>query len=400
MKIKRLRIYKINEYSLLIFLFWMMPFVDSLSGMLHDRFSIGQIYRILLFFYMIILLVVNSRKRLGQVVIPFLIFLIIQGIVGFADVKKSMQDVIKLFTPILIIQLFEVCIKKGKICGDRILNLVNSWSILYPALILIPAAFGIGGNAYAEAESYKGFFYAVNEISFIMSSLVMFCFWNLKENPGVKKIVILLFNCLCIAIMGTKTGYATIVLFAILYIIFSLNENQKKRKKAILVLGIIIVITLPNISRIAAMTASIIERWKGQRQLSYSTIDFLFSMRLRRFGDAWKIFAKDGNFIFGCGFDGSLIGQNMEMDFLDLMFRTGIFGVIYIILFYVRKVLKQCHRNKFLFFILIWSFALSFGAGHVLFYGQSGMMLAINIICVEVLNQKQGLQNSGRMRKY
>lgn len=40
--------------------------------------------------------------------------------------------------------------------------------------------------------------------------------------------------------------------------------------------------------------------------------------------------------------------------------------------------------------IIIWSLALSFGAGHVLFYGQSGMMLAANIILAyEIKSQTQ-----------
>ena len=83
----------------------------------------------------------------------------------------------------------------------------------------------------------------------------------------------------------------------------------------------------------------------------------------------------------GWGFAGEANGfPNMEMDFLDLLFRTGLVGFCIVCMFYVRKFCDVSKKSLWGALIIIWSIALSFGAGHVLFYGQSGMMLAFNYI--------------------
>ena len=141
-------------------------------------------------------------------------------------------------------------------------------------------------------------------------------------------------------------------------------------------------------NRIAAMTAGIFERWLYQRQLSYSTTDFLFSMRLRRLQDAFTTFFNGMYLPFGWGFGGELNGmENIEMDFIDLLLETGIVGFVYVLAFYGRKVKNILKSNLWSAVIVLWSFLLSFGAGHVLFYGQSGMMLALNIVYASLISK-------------
>lgn len=91
-------------------------------------------------------------------------------------------------------------------------------------------------------------------------------------------------------------------------------------------------------TKIQNVTASIFERWQYQKGLSHSTVDFLFSMRLRRLEDAISIFVNGFYLLLGWGFAGEANGfPNMEMDFLDLLFRTGLVGFCIVCMFYVRK---------------------------------------------------------------
>ena len=90
--------------------------------------------------------------------------------------------------------------------------------------------------------------------------------------------------------------------------------------------------------------------------------------------------------------------ENIEMDFIDLLLETGIVGFVYVLAFYGRKAKNIMKNNLWSAWIILWSFALSFGAGHVLFYGQSGMMLALNIIYATLIpkaekNGKVGEEN-------
>ena len=399
MKILNLKIrnnYIVLEKNiLLIDLFAIMPIVDSVSGAMHDRIPLGQIYRLLIFVFMFVLLSNNSLKKFSQVFITFVIFLTIQSIVSIEYIGKSIQDVIKLFTPIISIVLIETLLKKKKVSDKNIFDLLDVWCILYPILIIVPSILGLGVSSYEGTIGFKGFFYAVNEISFVMCSLIMYSFWKLQKDADLKSFIVLAINCLCIITMGTKTAYATIVLFTLVFLIsFIKNRSIKRRLKIMLFIAAAIIVILFNYKRIIEMTSAIFERWYYQRKMSYSLSDFLFSMRLRRIENAWDIFWTKLYFAFGWGFGGELVGfPNIEMDFLDVLFRSGIFGFIYIFLFYMKKTLYFLRKNSWSLIITLWSLALSFGTGHVLFYGQSGMMLSINFTLAYIISKSNEKEN-------
>ena len=403
----RLKYSKINNYNLLLGLLYLMPIVDSISGLFHDIYPVGQIYRIIYFAYMIFLLMGNSRKIARRLMIALFAFLLIQTFVSVSGgyVVKSIQDTIKLFTPILMISLFQNLLSKGRIRGESFFHLFEVWSILYPLLIIVPSALGINTYAYNDSVGWKGFFFAINEISFIISSLVIYRFYKLSQEINMRNLGLLGLSVICLIGMGTKTGYASVAVGIIALGIFFLKEKVASKKLRIIGISFLVVIVVFLVrDRVVEMTTSIFERWLYQRQISYSTTDFLFSMRLRRIGTAFSEFLEGFHLLFGWGFGGELAGKpNIEMDFLDLLFRTGLFGCIYVVGFYFQKIKKILGKSMWSTLIVIWSFALAFGAGYVLFYGQSGMMLALNIIIssliVESIKKKKGENKDESNRK-
>lgn len=376
------RNYIVTECSLLLVLFLIMPIVDSLSGLFHEQYPIGQIYRLVLFAIMFFLLLKISQRDFLNVFLAFCAFFICQILISDGYVEKSIQDVVKLFTPIVSITLFFKMLENKRISLQEITNIFNKWSVMYPILILVPGLFGIGVNAYEGTIGWKGFFYATNEISFILSCLTMYQFWNLKNGIKFKNLVLVLLNSITIFFMGTKTGYATIILFAGLFLFSAFRAKMGNQKIKLLLLLLICVSAFPLVfDEMQGMVKDIIERWDYQRNVnSYSTIDFLFSHRLRRFDRAFEIFLNDKVWypIIGWGFGAELLGfPNMEMDFFDVLFRTGVLGFVYIVGFYAKCVWNFGKTNFWKSMMLLWALALSLGAGHVIFYGQSGMMLAM-----------------------
>ena len=83
---------KINKYSFFMVLLYIMPFVDSVSGAFHDELPIGQIYRLVLVFYMLTLLMTVSKRTFINVLFPFMVFLLIQSIVSSNYIKDSLQE--------------------------------------------------------------------------------------------------------------------------------------------------------------------------------------------------------------------------------------------------------------------------------------------------------------------
>lgn len=368
-----------------------MPIIDSISGAFHESYPVGQLYRIVFFAYVLFLMTKNTRKDFLALAGAFFLFIGVQIVVSIPGgyIVKSIQDTIKLFTPIFMVALFQALLKKEKIKSSEVFNLLDRWSLLYPLLILIPSTLGLSEAAYGEVVGFKGFFYATNEISFIMSSLVIYRFYVFSQELSLKNLTLMALNTVCLLLMGTKTGYASTAVGALLFgvtILKTKSSNKKLKAFGFLMLAVIGVILMWD--RIVAMTAGIFERWFYQRQLSYSTTDFLFSMRLRRLKDAFTTFLNGMYLPFGWGFGGELNGmENIEMDFIDLMLETGIVGFVYVLAFYGRKVKNILKSNLWSAVIVLWSFLLSFGAGHVLFYGQSGMMLALNIVYASLISK-------------
>lgn len=387
-----------NIYSLIFVFLYLMPFVDSLSGAFHDKYPIGQVYRFLFFIVTLCLLLCVSSRVFGLIVSSFCIFVMLQIIVSFSGgyVIKSIQDTIKLFTPIVLISLLQISIKKKKIHCDSIFVLLDFWSLVYPLLIIIPYALGLGVNAYDNSVGAKGFFYAINEISFILSSLVLYRFYVLANRLTISAVFIMGMDVLCLLMMGTKTGYATVVVGSLVLFWNILKErNCRKIYKNIVFISVSLILILFLSKRLLLLFSSIFDRWSYQRYLSNSTLDFLFSMRLRRLSEAFRSFFDDFYFLFGWGLGGELAGKiNVEMDFIDLLLRTGALGFCFVFILYFFYVKKVFGRSLWGTIIVMWSFALSFGAGHVLFYGQSGMMLAINIVySIVIAEQNQILKN-------
>lgn len=378
---KSLRPTYINFLMLLISI---MPFVDSVSGALHDIYPIGQIYRIIFFTYMLLIFAKYSKRKLVQIGIFFFAFMIVQIFIAVNSIK-CIQDIIKLFTPIILISLFGILLRKQKIEISSVFKIIERWAVYYPMLILIPGIIGIGKNAYEDTTGWKGFFYATNEISFIMSCLIMFLVWELSKKISLKTIILLGLNILTIILLGTKTGYATVGVFVVIYFIKSFQELKRAsvlKNIFIVLLSCIAAITLYNI--FFDEIHIIFERWMYQKDVfSYSLIDFLTSHRLRRFRAAWISFVRGKLWyiLFGCGFGAEFGGfENMEMDWIDLFFRVGVAGFLFVLTFYSRCFINISKHNFWGFAIMLWMFFLSFGAGHVLFYGQSGMMFGIMIV--------------------
>lgn len=393
-----IKIHKASRLScvdFLVFLILIMPFVDSFSGAFHDLYPIGQIYRSIFFSYMLFMVMRHSKREFMKIGIPFSVFAIVQMLISI-DMQKSAQDIVKLFTPIILIRLMLILIDGKKLEINNVKKLIERWAVCYPVLIIVPGILGIGKIAYDGTAGWKGFFYATNEISFIISCLVMFLVWEVYKDIKLKMLILLGMNILTVLLMGTKTGYATVGVFVLIYFAKSMGELRRSRflKNIFIVLVSCIAVGYLYHLFFDEINA-IFERWMYQKDVvSYSLIDFLTSHRLRRFQAAWNSFIHGEIWYipFGCGFGAELGGfENMEMDWIDILFRTGFLGTSFIIAFYLRCFLHISRNNFWGFVIMLWIFFLSFGAGHVLFYGQSGMMLGIMVVMcylIQIDNKK------------
>ena len=120
--VKRLRF---NVYTILLALLLIMPIVDTISGALHDMVPVGQVYRFFLLILMLVILAQNSQKKFAIVNTMLLLFTILQTVVSGVDIFNGVKDIIKLFTPIIMIVLMELLIIEKKIKDAYIFRIIR-----------------------------------------------------------------------------------------------------------------------------------------------------------------------------------------------------------------------------------------------------------------------------------
>lgn len=391
---------KYTKYNLLSFFLLLMPIIDTLSGFT-SKHIIGQLYRLCFFSFLLI----GIFEITSSMIILFLTWavglLCMQFAVGGQYAIENIQQTIKLLTPMVIIILASE--KSSFIKNIDIKKIINGWSVLYPATILIPYVLGMQVSSYDGSLGVKGFYYATNEISFVLCTVVIIKFVDFAEGMKVFDLGVLGANVLCIALLGTKSGYMTLAILLLSYIL-KITLEKRKTKKIIMrrlfyvFLALVAICLVWNIFESEIL--GLIERWRWLRvHSSNSAMDFLTSNRIRRIGRGFGIWINTRWWFpfFGWGFAGETVGfVNCEMDIVDLLFRTGLYGFVGVFAIYSLIIYRKIKWEFWNSIILMLALIMIFFAGHILFYGASGMALGVLIMyCMK--RTKEGAGNNDRI---
>ena len=375
---------KIGLISIGLLLIKLMPLIDTASGILTpvdtSVVNIGQIYRLLVFAVLILLAIKNNIKR-NLYVLPLLIlFMIVQCILNMNNVMQVIIAWTKLITSILIFITYSSLIEKKHLSIKRIYDLLDLWAILYPIAFIMPKLLGIDIVAsYDSTTGYKGAFYAVNEISFVLSVVVMYLIIRLDQNLKRKYIVLLVLNIFCIILLGTKSSLLVVLFFGISFVYRVIFIHKKQVFKRWFILVSLIVAVFIGWCIFYVQIQDIIQRLLWQREYaSASNFDFLTSGRIRRIEQGFLMFTENPLYIlFGWGLGLSILHIGIEMDFIDLLFGVGIIGFICIMAIYSIFYFHRCEKNYWNNLALLTASILCCFAGHILYYGQSGMALGV-----------------------
>ena len=372
-----------------MYLFIFMPIVDSLAGVFHETFNIGPIYRAVIFAYIFLMILKYSPNRACTFSLVLILFMISQFLANPHVGIESIEATIKLFTPIEMLLLYALGEKELCFSEKDVEQLLDGWSVIYPMSILF--SYAIGGNisAYENEVGIKGFYYATNEISFVICVIVLCKITQFAEHSKFKDLCLIFFNSVCVILMGTKSGYMMLLFGLVLYIVYWIIKRAKQKSinsilKGLIYIALVVIAIIAVKDKIADNVNDIFNRWENNRiYISKSTLDFLSSGRLRRVNGCFKtwLYTKWWYPIIGWGL-GTIDRQreNVEMDFLDLLFRSGIAGFITVLAYYISLTKKKLHLDYWNIGCLFTAVIIIFFAGHTLFGGASGMAFGILII--------------------
>jgi len=379
---------RVSVQRIFILLLMVMPLVDTFNGMFirnnKSIMNIGQVYRIIILIFLLSLFT-NIKKQLAIVlIISFSIFCFVQCFLPVPYYISNVIVCLKLFIPIFMIFVLEGLMRKNKISFQDIIKIFDVISFITPFTIIIPYLLGAGYHTYDGSAGYLGFYFATNEISFVISACVMYLVTRLDELAGWKYLFLLVLNIASVLLIGTKSALAIAAVSILLYVFRFIISNKKDKSKKFFIILIIVMAIIAGFSLFADNLNSVYMRWMyGRKQYPDSSyLFFLTSGRTARIMDAWEKFHSGpvSQIFWGWGLAGANYAKPyVEMDYFDLLFSVGWVGlavVLFLYIYYIKAIKIKFLSLIFLFF----AFILIFAGGHILYAGLGGMMNALLIV--------------------
>lgn len=390
------RIKQLTIERAIILLFSILPVVDSINGILITKGlpSIGILYKL---FTLAVLLAFALRK--GSMSAPMLLsclgiilymtISIAVNVFGFSGKLINPDYPIKLLFNVLTLALLLNCYRAGYINGKSIYTILNANTWLMVILILVPYVLGLGNTIYSGGIGYKGFFYSNNELSISLIVLFYFSLYRITQKIELPRIVQLMGIAVCVLLLNTKSGMVACLLGCALFIVeYMFRKDARFKGLVFLALCFALYISqdflIEQIDNFMERQAYLYKIYGG------SMLDTILSGRTHFLEDAWNALISGPGvvfqFLFGNGFCSDFL---VEMDFVDVFFYLGFFGVIgvtgfliYIFAASVKHFKKDGTLVRPFGFLMVIGFA--FLAGHTFFMTTSGCYFVL-LCCMNLL---------------
>lgn len=353
------------------------PIIDILIGLsIKFNYNSGYFSLIRFFilaFYCIYFLFISNKEKINKILL-FIIagyFLLYSFHVNFSffEIKELFRHY---YFILLLIPVYSILKLKKQNINDRVFV---STLYIYSIVILIGFLTNTAFDSYSYAKlGSAGYFYGANAIGNIISILLpIFIYY--KENSIIKKIIMSIIVLSSIVILGTKTPFIALFIYAIVLFV-SVIKNKLNFKNIIIsivifLIGIFIFIKSPMYENIKIHLKFLKIDNPIVLLTDINKLDhFLFGSRLKFCADNYKVYINSSieEKLLGVKFDFSndKAKNTTEMDFFDIFFKYGIVGfIIYIavlIAFVIKNKIKN--MNKVYLLSLILAFLISFIVGH------------------------------------
>ncbi|MCS2654646.1 O-antigen ligase family protein [Bacteroides fragilis] len=306
--------------------------------------------------------------------------------IQYIYIGKSFTHLMKFLVTIVYFHYFsnsfQLLSSESILC--RIKSIIYfSFIVIFINIILGP--FGFGYKQYGGTFTYRGFFYAGNDLSGVVLLLIpLILFFSLLNRKKVTwQYVLLCFISLLVGVLiGTKTGLISI--FMSFLIVPKLYNRQKigwKRKLVKAILSCILVLIVIYVIYYLLDYTGSLQRWSymlEKEDLSaviYSGRDYFWDLHK-------KVFYKSPFEVLLLGMGG---GITVERDFHDTLLNYGIIGVIIVYSFYAYVLIRSfIYYNKseypfakIFFFINVLLLSASCISGHIIYSGTTNFFIAV-----------------------
>lgn len=397
---KRFRGIRFDADSVFIFLFSIMPLVDTLNGMLirsgsAGALTAGDMYRLIVIvtsatFYLFRFDRGNITALLISVVFG-LASILIRVLAGLGEGGASEVNLVAqwMLSPMLVLCIYS-SVRSGTLKRRSIRKVFDYLQWLAPATILIPYALGAGYSTYGSADGsfvgYKAFYYATNGISLMLIVLFTRAVYRMLDGRSLLSLTVVILNGASLALIGTKSSLAMLVIafFVALYCIYG------DRLLRLLVRMLPLIVALFTVAyflmdQITDFLAPVLGRWDyfSTRVYTNDLIGALTSGRVYQIGIHWKELATSPMgllaFVIGMG-DLSAKYRICEMDYFDIFFQFGVVGLMLLLVFISFVMAKGYRANGkrgFEYCMVIFLLLYALIVGHVFNNAMSSMVFSL-----------------------
>lgn len=383
--------------NLWYFFYWLL-LVDSVNGFflgLGQSFPLGIIYKAFLLLFCIGIALKDRRNTpslflwIGYLSVFLLHFSCYQN-------AKELGETFSLLSKFLIVYWgYPVITKMVRSNVDKSFDIIKRIFVIN-ALVLIAniilGILGFGYHSYGEGEDdatgYRGFFFAINELSGVI--LVVFgaiLFYSKVHFSKLIFHIVFFFLLFFVVMFSTKTAMGGLL---IIYIFLQYLFTKKRNIVLISIFLCIIISVLLYFGYRMVVENGLWDRW----MYFYDKSDDFFSFLLSGRNVFWENMKQQ---YLNSGFWGILVGLGgnltVEMDPFDALLNFGILGLIIVYGFWFYMI-KQAYskRNinllaKFVLFVDFLILLFSIFAGHLMFSGLLGPFIPVLNSLIYVPNE-------------
>ncbi|MFC0616342.1 hypothetical protein [Enterococcus faecalis] len=399
--------------NLFFYLFSIFPVIDLFNGYLlsvDNNVPVGTLYRILILFYGLFILIKNKilkhKDLLIILTINFAVFSTLT-LVQAMFFNNSISHVISDFTVLskYLLWIITALIFSEYLSDESQLEKhMVKINVYFSLGMLIPYLLGIGNFTYTNSNAgYKSFFFATNDLTYAFIILISILSFHIVDQFNQSKsgyFIFLIFlyglNLICMLIISTKSGiiYGVVNLTILLFYLIFVKSNVSYAFKfyliqVLIILSLFFLVIGKDI--IESMLDGVINRIAYfYKVYEGNWIKILSSSRSIYLEGAWKnflIYPKNHLIIlFGFGTANRWVffgrqGGNIEMDFFDTAFSYGFLGIAVLITslaYIVKKYKKETGNTRYLYLFFV-SVIYAFFTGHVFYSAMSAMIFGVVI---------------------
>lgn len=376
--------------------------LDSINGFF-DMYTTSAILTNLIpivrlaFITMILIYIYSLEKKRYSIVLLLsllfgIIIIVLNGWIYDYNSAEYFADFLY-FSKIIFLIILIVFFVNFKIYNKNLfiikILLNNAYQI--SLLIILPTILGIGRVTYEGSDlGNSGFFISNNATNIAMILLTIIVFFDMNFLKIRNKVSSFFYILLLVTLFlqGSKTSYVTLVFFLVMTVVVYLLINIKySNLKISFLFSLLFLFSIMLISilfafynwesiRLTFLTVldPFIQRQKSQINSQGNFLNYLNSGRFLLFNREYNYFqniAYDLKYFTGIGYSNIMIrfGKISEMDFFDIYFIFGLYGIaltylLTLIVWFKYKILNK--KLKFFKSILVFvALVYSIVGGHV-----------------------------------